>query len=336
MFRLGRSPDDMHRLTTLRTCGSVIRAIRATLLVHHDFPHTAQSVPAKILGKDNPGRYVQRHAVQIFLCSIRHCSKLHMSSGFRAGGKNILPTITVVLKLDHIQHRNGKGIVAKAKKKLSFNVETFLTTVNGGSSKYRKNQKVFSQGAPADSVFYVQDGKVKVCVVSERGKEAVVAIHGKGDFFGEGCLTGQPLRLATAIAMTECVIRRFEKVAIQRLLHDEPQFSERFMSFLLARNARVEEDLVDQLFNSSEKRLARLLLLMANFGKEGKHEPIIAKISQATLAEMVGTTRSRINAFMNKFRRLGFIEYNGEMKVNYSLMNMVLHDTPHIKEGGNN
>jgi CRP-like cAMP-binding protein len=173
-------------------------------------------------------------------------------------------------------------------------------------------------------------------VISKRGKEAVVAIHGKDDFFGEGCLTGQPVRLATAVAMTKCSVLRIEKQVIERVLLDEPRFAERFIAYILRRNARVEEDLVDQLFNSSEKRLARLLLLMANFGKPGKPEPIIAKVSQATLAEMVGTTRSRINAFMNKFRELGFIEYNGDMKVNYSLMNMLLHETPEIKRNGDN
>ena len=226
-------------------------------------------------------------------------------------------------------------IVVKAKRKPPFNVETFLTTVNGGRtvSKYRKNQTVFSQGDPADSVFYIQEGKVKVCVISEQGKEAVVAIHGKGDFFGEGCLTGQPLRLATVAAMTECVIMRLDKATIVRVLHDEPKFSEMFMSYLLTRNARVEEDLVDQLFNSSEKRLARLLLLMANFGKEGKPEPVIAKISQETLAEMIGTTRSRVSFFMNKFRKLGFIEYNGHLEVHNSLLNMVLHDKPELRRG---
>ena len=223
----------------------------------------------------------------------------------------------------------------KAKRKLPFKVETFLATVNGGRtvSHYRENQKVFSQGDQADSVFYIQEGKVKVTVVSERGKEAVVAIHGKGDFFGEGCLSGQPRRLATVAAMTECVIMRLDKASIVRVLHDEPKFSEMFMSYLLARNARVEEDLVDQLFNSSEKRLARLLLLMANFGKEGRPEPVIAKISQETLAEMVGTTRSRVSAFMNKFRKLGFIEYNGHLEVHNSLLSMVLHETPEIRRG---
>jgi CRP/FNR family transcriptional regulator, cyclic AMP receptor protein len=227
-----------------------------------------------------------------------------------------------------------RGAVAKAKKKKqSFDVKTFLSTVDGGRtiSNYRKNDKVFSQGDPANSVFYIQDGKVKVCVISELGKEAVVALHGKGDFFGEGCLNGQPLRLATAVAMTECVIMRLDKAAVVRVLHDEPKFSEAFVSFLLARNARVEEDLVDQLFNSSEKRLARVLLLMANFGKEGKPEPIIPKISQETLAQIVGTTRSQVSTFMNKFRQLGFIHYNGDLRVHNSLLNVVLHDRPEIR-----
>jgi CRP/FNR family transcriptional regulator, cyclic AMP receptor protein len=222
--------------------------------------------------------------------------------------------------------------MAKAKKKRPFSVHTFLSTVDGGRTvaSYRKNQKIFSQGEPADSVFYIRDGKVKVYVVSEQGKEAVVALHGNEDFFGEGCLTGQPLRLATAVAMTECVIMQLDKVAIVRVLHDEPKFSEMFMSYILARNARVEEDLVDQLFNSSEKRLARVLLLMAQFGKEGKPEPVIA-VSQETLAEMVGTTRSRVSTFMNKFRKLGFIDYNGNLEVHNSLLNVVLRDNPHLR-----
>jgi CRP/FNR family transcriptional regulator, cyclic AMP receptor protein len=226
-----------------------------------------------------------------------------------------------------------KSVAMKAKRKQPFNVETFLATVAGGRtvSDYRKNQMVFSQGDPADSVFYIQEGKVKVCVVSERGKEAVVATHGKNEFFGEGCLSCQPRRLATVASMTECVITRIEKAAIVRVLHDEPKFSEMFMAYLLARNARVEEDLVDLLFNSSEKRLARLLLLMANFGKEGRPEPVIPKISQETLAEMVGTTRSRVSAFMNKFRKLGFIDYNGHLEVHNSLLSMVLHETPEIR-----
>jgi CRP/FNR family transcriptional regulator, cyclic AMP receptor protein len=225
--------------------------------------------------------------------------------------------------------------VAKAKRKRSFEVKVFLTTVDGGRtvSNYRKNQKIFAQGDPADSVFYIQEGKVKVCVLSEQGKEAVVAIHGKGDFFGDGCLTGQPRRLATVMAMTECVIMRLDKAAMMKVLHNEPKFSEAFMAFLLVRKARVEEDLVDQLFNSSEKRLARVLLLMANFGKEGKPEPVIAKISQETLADIVGTTRSRVSTFMNKFRKLGFINYNGDLEVHQSLLNVVLHDAPQIRRG---
>ena len=222
---------------------------------------------------------------------------------------------------------------AKKKKLQPFNVKTFLSTVNGGRTvkSYRKNEKIFSQGDPADAVFYIQEGQVKVCVISEAGKEAVVALHGNEDFFGEGCLSGQPLRLATVAAMTECVIMRLDKVAILRVLRDQPKFSEAFMAFLLARKARVEEDLVDQLFNSSEKRLARALLLMANFGKEGKPEPVIAKISQETLAEIIGTTRSRVSTFMNKFRELGFINYNGVLEVHNSLLNVVLHDNPHLR-----
>jgi CRP/FNR family transcriptional regulator, cyclic AMP receptor protein len=224
--------------------------------------------------------------------------------------------------------------VAKAKKKKQpFNVNSFLSKTDGGATvrSYRRNEKIFSQGEPADAVFYIQEGRAKVYVISEAGKEAVVALHGKGDFFGEGCLTGQPLRLATVRAMAECVITRLEKAAVVRVLRDEPKFSEVFMAYLLARNARVEEDLVDQLFNSSEKRLARVLLLMANFGKEGKPEPVIAKISQETLAEIVGTTRSRVSTFMNKFRQLGFISYNGDLEVHNSLLNVVLHDKPEIR-----
>ncbi len=215
-----------------------------------------------------------------------------------------------------------------ARRKRPFDPEVFLATVDEGRTIaiYGKNQIVFTQGDAAEAVFFVEEGKVKVTVVSDQGKEAVVAIHGKGDFFGEGCLTGQPRRLATVAAMTESEIMRLDKTAIVRVLHDEPKFSAMFMSYLLARNARIEADLVDQLFNSSEKRLARLLLLLENFGKEGTPEPVIAKINQETRAEMVGTTRSRVNVFMNKFRRLGFIEYNGEMRVHSSLLNVVLRD----------
>src|ERR1700724_3764137 len=219
------------------------------------------------------------------------------------------------------------------KAKLSFDPKAFLSKVNGGRAiaDYRKDQIVFRQGDPADAVFLLKSGKVKKTVVSEQGKEAVVALLGTGDFFGEGCLTGQPLRLATVSAMTECVIVRITKADTTRVIHEEPAFAELFIAHLLARNLRVEEDLVDQLFNSSEKRLARVLLLLANFGKEGRPEPIIAKISQETLAEMVGTTRSRVSFFMNRFRQLGLIDYNGRIEVHRSLLNVVLRDQPQIR-----
>jgi len=222
----------------------------------------------------------------------------------------------------------------QSKREPAFDPRAFLSKVGAGRTiaKYRANQVVFSQGDAADSVFFIEEGKVKVTVVSEQGKEAVVAILGTGEFCGEGCLAGQPRRMATATAMTECEIMRLEKAAIVRVLHAEPAFSEMFVAHLLARNIRVEEDLVDQLFNSSEKRLARALLLLANFGKEGRPEPVIAKVSQETLAEMIGTTRSRVSFFMNKFRQLGFIEYNGNLAVHSSLLSVVLHDQPHIIE----
>jgi CRP/FNR family cyclic AMP-dependent transcriptional regulator len=221
----------------------------------------------------------------------------------------------------------------RGKNKSAFDPRTFLSKVGRGRTivKYGVNQTVFSQGEAADSVFFIEQGKVKVTVVSEQGKEAVVAVLGPGQFCGEGCLAGQPRRMATATAITEGEIMRLEKAAVIRVLHDEPAFSEMFVSHLLARNIRVEEDLVDQLFNSSEKRLARALLLLANFGKEGRPEPIIAKISQETLADMIGTTRSRVSFFMNKFRQLGFIEYNGSLVVHSSLLSVVLHDQPQIK-----
>ena len=224
--------------------------------------------------------------------------------------------------------------MVRTKSKKSLDVQVFLSTVDGARrivSNYRKGQTVFAQGDVADSVFYVQDGQVKISVVSEFGKEAVVALHRKGDFFGEGCLSGQPLRLATAVAMTGCVITKLEKATVVRVLHEEPKFAEVFLSYILSRNARMEGDLVDQLFNSSEKRLARLLLLMANFGKEGRPEPVIVKLSQETLAEMVGTTRSRVSFFMNKFRKLGFIDYNGDLAIHNSLLNVILHDNPGLK-----
>jgi len=215
-----------------------------------------------------------------------------------------------------------------AKAQLPFDPHIFLTKIGEGRTiaDYRKNKKVFSQGDPADAIFYIQNGKVKLTVVSKQGKEAVIGILGTADFFGEGCLAGQPLRMATATAISACVIVRLEKRSTLRVLHDEPTFSELFLAHLLARNIRLEEDLVDQLFNSSEKRLARVLLLLANFGKEGKPEPVIAKISQETLAEIIGTTRSRVSFFMNKFRKLGLIDYNGGLQVHSSLLNIVLHD----------
>jgi CRP/FNR family cyclic AMP-dependent transcriptional regulator len=213
-----------------------------------------------------------------------------------------------------------------------FDVKVFLAEGNGNRTvlTYRRDQTVFSQGDAADCVFYIHKGKVKVTVISEHGKEAVVALVGPDEFFGEGCLTGQSRRLATAKAMTECEIMRLEKPEVIRVLHDEPGFSEMFVSRLLARTLRVEADLVDQLFNSSEKRLARALLLLANLGKEAPSEAVIAKISQETLAEMIGTTRSRVNFFMNKFRKLGLIDYNGHIEIHSSLLNVVLHEIPHI------
>jgi CRP/FNR family cyclic AMP-dependent transcriptional regulator len=185
---------------------------------------------------------------------------------------------------------------------------------------------IFSQNDRAKAVFYIQKGKVKLSVVSRSGKQAVVAILGAGDFIGEGCLAGQPSYLGTATAMSECSVVRLDKSSMIRVLHAERAFSELFVSYLLSRNIRIEADLVDQLFNSSEKRLARVLLRLANFGKEGRPEPVIPKISQETLAEMVGTTRSRISFFMNKFRKLGFIKYNGGLQVHRSLLQIVLHD----------
>jgi CRP/FNR family cyclic AMP-dependent transcriptional regulator len=221
----------------------------------------------------------------------------------------------------------------KKNKKPPFDPKVFLSKVNGGRTitSFRKNQNVYAQGDPADSVFYIQSGKLKKTVVSEQGREAVVALLGPGDFFGEGCLRGETLRLATVSAMTESVIMRIPKKNIVRVIHEEPVFAEMFISHLLHRNSRVEEDLVDQLFNSSEKRLARTLLLLANFGKEGEPEPLLAKISQETLAEMIGTTRSRVSAFMNKFRQLGLIDYNGHIEVRRSLLNVVLHENPEIR-----
>ena len=214
----------------------------------------------------------------------------------------------------------------KAKK--AFDPKVFLATVNHGRtvSTFPRDAVVFQQASPADAVFYIRKGRIKLVVASQQGKEAVVAVLGPNEFFGEGCLIGQPLRLATARAMVDSEIMRVGKAEMIRILHEEPAFGEVFMAHLLIRNSRVKEDLADQLFNSSEKRLARTLLLLANFGKEGAPQPITTKISQETLAEIVGTTRPRVNTFMNKFRKLGFIDYNGHLRVHNSLLSIILRD----------
>jgi CRP/FNR family transcriptional regulator, cyclic AMP receptor protein len=215
------------------------------------------------------------------------------------------------------------------KRAAPFDPKTFLAIVDGGKHilKCRKKQALFSQGEPADAVFYLIAGKVKLTVLSSKGKEAVIAILGQREFFGEACLTGQLVRTASATALEESTIMRIEKAAMIRILREEPTFAEVFISHLLSRNIRIEEDLVDQLFNSSEKRLARILLLLAHFGKESKvEELIVPKISQETLADMVGTTRSRVSFFLNKFRKLGFIDYNGGLRIRSSLLNIVLLD----------
>ena len=217
--------------------------------------------------------------------------------------------------------------------KNSFDPKVFLSKVGNGKTilEFHSNQNVFAQGEVADKVFYIQKGRVKLTVLSEQGKEAVVGILEPGQFFGEGCLNGNQLHIATTTSMEECVITSITKEAMIDLLHSEPKFSEMFMAYLLTRNSRVEEDLIDQLFNSSEKRLARLLLLLAHFGKEGSPQPINPSISQETLAEMIGTTRPRVSFFMNKFRKLGLISYNGKIEVHNSLLSAVLHDKPEIK-----
>jgi CRP/FNR family cyclic AMP-dependent transcriptional regulator len=221
-------------------------------------------------------------------------------------------------------------LVAASKKLIKFDPKTFLSTVDGGRkiAVVSKKQTIFVQGDSSDAVFYIQKGKVKLTVVSQIGKEATIGMLNEGDFFGEGCLTGQLLRLCSATAMTDCSVMRIDKKAMMEVLHREQSFSDLFVAYLLTRNIRYEEDLVDQLFNSSEKRLARILLLLAHFGKDGKPESVIPKMSQETLAEMIGTTRSRVSFFMNRFRKLGFIDYHAgdELQVHSSLLNIVLHD----------
>jgi CRP/FNR family cyclic AMP-dependent transcriptional regulator len=217
--------------------------------------------------------------------------------------------------------------------KRAFDAQEFLAKVGEGKTilQFKKGQNVFVQGDPADTVFYVQKGRIRLTVLSDHGKEAVVGIVGAGQFFGEGCMNGHKLRIATTTAMENCVVTAIKKTAMIATLHSEPQFSEMFMAYLLTRNSRIEEDLIDQLFNSSEKRLARLLLLLAHFGKEGGPQLINPNISQETLADMIGTTRSRVSFFMNKFRKLGLIDYNGHIEVHNSLLSAVLHDKPQIK-----
>jgi CRP/FNR family cyclic AMP-dependent transcriptional regulator len=220
--------------------------------------------------------------------------------------------------------------VAPAKKRAKFDSMKFLSTINGGRKvvAFAKKQKIFVQGDSSDAVFYIQTGKVRLTVVSKAGKEATIGVLNEGDFFGEGCLQGQALRASSATAMTDCSGMRIDKKSMIEVLHREHEFSDMFVGFLLTRNIRYEEDLVDQLFNSSEKRLARMLLLLAHFGKEGAPETVIPDISQETLAEMVGTTRSRVSFFMNRFRELGFVDYGvgGGLQVHSSLLNIVLHD----------
>ena len=207
-------------------------------------------------------------------------------------------------------------------------LELLLAKLPNGKTVTETERKrhIYRQGDPADSVFFLQRGKVKLAVTSKQGKEAIVAILDAGEFFGEGCLAGQPLRMGTATAMTDCVLVRIEKLAMARMLHDQHNVSELFVTHLLSRNIRYEEDLVDQLFNSSEKRLARILLLLSHFGKESRAETVLPKISQESLAQMVGTTRSRVSHFMNKFKKLGFVDYNGELTVHSGLLSVILHD----------
>jgi CRP/FNR family cyclic AMP-dependent transcriptional regulator len=216
----------------------------------------------------------------------------------------------------------------------SFDARVFLAKMGAGKTilEFDKGQNVFEQGDVAETIYYIQKGRVKLTVLSDQGKEAVVGILEPGQFFGEGCLNGHKLRISTTTAMEHCIITAITKPAMNAALHDEPAFSELFMTYLLTRNSRIEEDLIDQLFNSSERRLARMLLLLANFGKEGSPQPISPHVSQETLAEMIGTTRSRVSFFMNKFRKLGLISYNGHIEVNSALLAAVLHDRPQLKE----
>jgi CRP/FNR family cyclic AMP-dependent transcriptional regulator len=216
----------------------------------------------------------------------------------------------------------------KSKKKPAFDAQAFLDSAGVAKkvAEFRRKETIFSQGDPSTNIMYIQKGGVKLSVVNESGKEAVVAVLGPGDFFGEGCLAGQPIRMGTATAITPTTALVIQKNEMIRVLHAEHALSDRFISFMLARNIRIEEDLIDQLFNSSEKRLARTLLLLARYGKQDHPQRVLPKVSQETLAEMIGTTRSRVNFFMNKFRKLGFIKYNGGLQINNSLLSIVLHE----------
>lgn len=232
--------------------------------------------------------------------------------------------------IDHMSQRtrNSARPYRNSKNRREFNPRAFLAGIGEGRKAilFPKKQTIFAQGDPADAVFYLQTGKVKLAVVSKTGKEATIGILNDGSFFGEGSLAGQPLRMGSATAMTDCAVLRIDKKAMVDALHREHEFSDLFVAYLLARNVRYEEDLVDQLFNSSEKRLARVLLILAHFGKDGVPERVIPKISQESLAEMIGTTRSRVSFFMNRFRKLGLIHYNGGLEVHSSLLSVVLHD----------
>lgn len=256
-----------------------------------------------------------------------------MASNNAALAASISRTAKAIVAKVEVPVRGTRPEMADKSIQVAFDPKAFLAIVGDGKAilQFQKDQVVFSQGDAADSVFYIQEGRVKVVVISEQGKEAVVGIFGAGQFFGEGCMNGHSVRIATTTAMEDSLVTAITKTAMLAVLQDQPKFSELFMAYLLSRNSRIEEDLIDQLFNSSEKRLARLLLLLANFGKEGSAQPIVPNISQETLAEMIGTTRSRVSFFMNKFRKLGFISYNGKIEVNSSLLNAVLYDKPEIK-----
>ena len=243
----------------------------------------------------------------------------------RGSPKSIAKPSTSSTRIQELSNRNNGRA---SRERLAFDPNLLLSKLGTAKTvhQYRDKQSVFSQGDPADAVFYIQKGRVKLTVVSEGGKEAVIAVLQQGDFFGEGCLAAQPLRISSAAAMQNLTVMRLEKTTMVGVLHQEPEFAEMFIAYLLSRNIRIEEDLVDQLFNSSEKRLARLLLLLAHYGKDSKPETVLPKMSQETLAEMIGTTRSRVSYFMNRFRKMGFIDYNGALHVNSALLTVVLRD----------